>query len=443
MPVNIEINDANFSLGPISGFFYTVNKQINSLLQIEADGTVVNTFPMTRSQFRNPILELHYDGTFFWTMEALPSDLGMVIKKWRLHPHKTASFPNVTPSEFRWQDEVTLLNLPSIIYESEAFCVEHYHRFIEGAPLQGSSIIKLDDVTDIDLGDVLYLGPSDFAGFIGNEEEITVQGINTSTDEISFFKQGGLENSYGPGNEVDFQKGLWVFSDHSFSGNRDNRGAIVKFEYPGLNLATIDTGAKYSGVTAADFDQTSISFVRGPMIMKLNLNTTTFDLESSLEANLMESNKFDLIKAYDLISDLGNNLYYKLQQKETTEDIATGTLTTVNFSPVYNFQTMPTLSFVNSTGLRFEPTRFAITGASTSSRGFTVFAETRDQYNFPVLGKSIQFSNTIATPPSDPGIPGTMDPAVDVTNVSGTARSEFTPSSTPNDIILNVKAKVL
>ncbi|KKN04607.1 hypothetical protein LCGC14_1095690 [marine sediment metagenome] len=442
MPVNIEINDSNFSLGPINGFFYTVNKQINSLLQIEADGTVVNTFPMTRSQFRNPILELHYDGTFFWTMEELPSNLGMVIKKWRLHPHKTADFPNAAPSEFRWQDEITLLNLPNIKYQSEAFCVEHYHRSIQGAANQGDFTIKVSDVTDIDLGDVLYLGPSDFAGFIGQEEEITVLGINTSTKDISFFKQGGLESSYGPGNDVDFQKGLWVFNDHSFSGTRDDRGSLIKFEYPSLNLATIDTGAKYSGVTAADFDLTSLIFVRGPMIMKLNLNTTTFDLESSLEANLIQSNKYQLIKVYDLISDLANNLYYKLQQKETTEDLSTGTLTTVDFTPDYNFQIQPILPFVNSTALRFEPTRFAITGASPKSRKFTVYAEVRDQFNFPVLGKSIQFTNTVASE-GDPGIPGTMDPAVDVTNVSGTARSEFTPSATPTDIILNIKAQVL
>jgi len=115
MPVNIQINDGNFSFGPESGFFYTVSSSLNSLVQLEADGTVVNTFPISRSQLRNPVIELHYDGTFFWTLEKLPSDLGMVIKKWRLFPFKTAAFPSVSPSEFRWQDELTLLNKPNIL----------------------------------------------------------------------------------------------------------------------------------------------------------------------------------------------------------------------------------------------------------------------------------------------------------------------------------------
>ena len=78
---NIQVNDGNFSRGPDPDFFYTVSRSTNQLFKVEADGDVVFAYTMTRSQFRNPILELHYDGTFFWTMEKLPSELGMVIKR--------------------------------------------------------------------------------------------------------------------------------------------------------------------------------------------------------------------------------------------------------------------------------------------------------------------------------------------------------------------------
>ena len=40
MPVNIKINDGNFSFGPDTGFFYTVSKSLDALLKVEADGTV-------------------------------------------------------------------------------------------------------------------------------------------------------------------------------------------------------------------------------------------------------------------------------------------------------------------------------------------------------------------------------------------------------------------
>lgn len=442
MPVNIQIQDGNFSFGPETGFFYTVSFSLKSLLQVEADGTVVNTFPVSLSQLRNPVLELHYDGTFFWTLEKLPSDLGMVIKKWRLFPFPTATFPSVTPTEFRWQDELTLLNKPNIIYDGEAFVVEHYHRTMSGSQTQGSSLIQLNSVDDIEIGDVLYLGPSDFGGFEGNEESIVVGGINTSLNQISFFKQGGLENSYVGGDPVDFHKSLWFFNDHAYSGNEDQRGSLSKFELPSKNLTNVDTGAKYSSVTAADFDQTRISFVRSFQILTVNLANPTFDLESSLEANLVEANKYELIKVYDLISDLDNNLYYKLQQKETTENLGTGALTTTNFAPDYNFQTETNLSFVNSTAVRFENTRFSISDASPKSRGFTVFAEVRDQFNFPLLGESVQFTATQSSL-GDSGIPGTFSPAIDVTNVSGTARSVYTPSLTPTDFLLDITAEVL
>lgn len=442
MPVNIEINDGNFSFGPETGFFYTVSFSLNSLLQVEADGTVVGSFPIARSQLRNPVLELHYDGTFFWTLEKLPSDLGMVIKKWRLSPFPTAAFPSVTPTEFRWQDEITLLNKPNIIYDSEAFIVDHTHLTMDGAQFQGANSLKVNDVSNVEIGDVLYLGPSTFGGFEDNEESIVVAGKNSLTNTVTFFKQGGLENSYVGGDPVDFHTALWVFNDHSYSGDEDEKGSITRFELPSKNITNIDTGAKYAKVTAADYDNTKISFVRGFQIMTLDLTSTTFDLESSLEANLVEQNRYDLIKVYDLISDLGNNLYYKLQQKETTEDLGTGNLTTVNYSPVYNFQTETNLSFVNSISLRFESTRFAISDNSPKERGFTAFAEVRDQFNFPVLGRSVQFTATQSSL-GDPGIPGTFTPAVDITNVSGTARSVYDPSSTPNDFILDITAEVL
>ncbi|MBD3260705.1 MAG: hypothetical protein GF334_03375 [Candidatus Altiarchaeales archaeon] len=442
MPVNIQINDGNFSFGPESGFFYTISSSLDSLVQVEADGTVVNTFPISRSQLRNPVIELHYDGTFFWTLEELPSDLGMVIKKWRLFPFKTAAFPSVSPSELRWQDELTLLNKPNIIYQGEAFAIEHYHRTFDSSETQGSTSIRLDDASKVSPGTTLYLGPSSFGGFEGNEEKIVVQSVNPTTGDVSFVKQGGLENSYTSGDPIDFHTGIWFFNDHSFSGQSDNLGVLSRFAYPSKNLVRSDSGAKYSKVTAADFDGSKISFIRGPMLMTINIDTVSFDLESSLEANLIENNKYELIKVYDLISDLDNNLFYKLQQRETSEDLGTGSLTTDDFSPQFNFQTETDLPFVNSVSLRFEPSRFAITGSSPRTRGFTVFAELRDQFNLPVLGETVQFSAS-QSDLGDSGIPGTMNPAVDFTNVSGTARSVYTPSSTTNDFLVDIEADVL
>ena len=437
MPINIQIDDGNFSLGPTAGFFFTVDTSLDALLQVEADGTVVGSFPITNSQLRNPVTELHFDGTFFWTLEDLPSDLGLVIKKWRLFPFKTVAFPSVSPSELRWQDEITLINLPNIKYSAEAFVVEHYHREFDGSFLQGVNTIRLDDTTNLSLGTTLYLGPSAFGGFIGNEESIVVGGI--SGNDVSFVKGGGLENSYLSIDPVDFSKSIFLFNDHSFSGQEDNQGAIIQIAYPSKVQVRSDRGAKYSGVTAADFDSTIISFVRAYQIIQLDLTNPNFDLKSSAESNLVESDKVTLIKVHDLISDLSGSLYFKLQSKETTEDLGTGSLTTTDFDPEFNFQTTPTAPFVNSTALRMDK-RF--TEPLASAETIEVTAIIADQFNFPVFNESVQFSATLNAA-SDPGIPGTFSPTIVVTNVSGEAQSTYTPSSTETPILVDIQAEVI
>jgi len=438
MPINIKINDGNFSFGPETGFFYTVSKSLDSLVQVEADGTVVDTFIVTLSTLREDVKELHFDGTFFWTLEDLPSELGIVIKKWRLFPFKTTAFPSVTPSEFRWQDELTLLHRPNIRWVADAFAIEHYHREFDGSFLQGVSSIRLNDVSKISVGDIIYLGPSGFGGFIGNEEQITVLGI--SGTDIFFFKAGGLENSYLSQDPVDFSQGIFVFNQHSFTGNEDNVGTLVKFAYPEKIQVLADQGGKYANVTAADYDAPILSWVRAFQIIQLNIDSPTFDLNSSSESNLVESNKTDLIPVFDLISDLGADLYFKLQQKETVEDLGTGTLTTTDFDPKFNFQTIATLPFVNSVALEMETTRFTEPFASGDT--IPIRAKVRDQFNFAVFNKSVQFSATI-NPFSAPGVIGTFSPVIDITNASGIAETVYTPSITQDRVLVDIQAKVL
>lgn len=439
MPVNVQLSDGNFSLGPLAGFFYSVSGDLNALLQVEADGTVVNTFPVSLSQLRNPVTELHYDGTFFWTLEDLPSDLGIVIKKWRLHPHKTFALPSVTPIEFRWQDELTLIHGPNIRWSSEAFGVEHYHRTLDGSFLRGASTIRLNSVDQLAAGDVIHLGPSTFTGFVGNEESKTILSVNTSTRFVTF--NGTLENSYISTDPVDYHKSVWIFNDHSFSGTEDNRGTLVQFSWPDKLVFKVDGGGKYYNVKAADFDQTKLAWVRGPQILQVDVHGPTFDLTSSIEANLMDADFTTQLNVFDLIADLTGNIIYKLQDRETNENVSLGTYTTTIFSPqpTYNFQTQTTLPVVNSIALEFD-TRHIRPFPSADKINVTAFV--RDQFNLPVLAQSVQFTATLNTL-SPAGSPGTFSPSIVITSSSGTASSQYTPSSTPTDVLVDIKGTVL
>ena len=441
MPINVQLQDGNFSLGPISGFFYSISRSLNALVQVEADGTVANVFPMTLSRLRNAVVELHFDGTFFWSLEALPSDLGIVIKKWRLFPHKTFAFPSVIPTELRWQDELTLINGPTIRWESNAFAVQHYHRTFDSSFDRGEAVIELDDVTQINAGDILHLGPSSFGGFVGNEESIVVGSVNSNNNLISFSKPGGLENSYISADPIDFHKSLYLFNNHSFSGNEDGQGSFVEFELPNKQIVRSDKGKKYGDVGAADFDQTILAWSRSSQILQLDVFSPTFDLQSSLEANMMESNLTDTIEMFDMVADLDSNLFLKLQQKETTEDIGTGILTTSAFPDNrFNFQTQTTLAVVNSTALSFPDTR--ITTPAPAGDSFPVIAEIRDQFNLPAFGESVQFTAALNAL-SDSGSPGTFTSPTVVTNTSGIAETTYVPSITPTDVLVDITAKVL
>jgi hypothetical protein len=440
MPVNVQLNDANFSLGPQSGFFYSCSFGLQALLQLEADGTVVNTFPVRQSFFRKPVTELHFDGTFFWTLEDLPSNLGVVIKRWRLFPFKTVFFPNVTPIEFRWQDELTLINGPNMRWASDAFAIEHYHRELDGSFSQGSNTIRLNSVSNITPGMKLYLGPSGFGGFIGNEEEITVLGVNSITNDITFSKGGGLANSYLSQDPVDFHKTIYLFNDHAFGGTANNRGTIINFAYPAKTQEFSDLGGKYGSVTAADFFGGILSWVRAFQILELNITNPNFDLSASQESNLVEDDKNTLIEVFDIISDLDNTQYLKLQTKETNENLGTGTLTTTDFGGKFNFQSQPTGTFVNSVSMEFLPNRFVL--PFPDSNVINITTHVRDQFNFPVFNQTVQWSAAINTL-SDAGVAGTFSPSSAITNSSGIAETVYTPSSTLNDIIVDVTAEVL
>jgi len=441
MPINLKLSSGNFSLGPDSGFFYSLDNTLGGLVKVEADGTVVDIFPISNSQLRDDVIELHYDGTFFWSLEVLPSNLGIVIKKWRLFPFKTFAFPNVIPTELRWQDELTLISNNLIRWACNAFAVQHYHRFLDSSFNRGETIIELDSVDHISAGDILYLGPSSFTGFVGNEESIIVAGVDSINNKVSFSKPGGLENSYISNDPVDFHKSLYLFNDHSFTGKEDHLGTFVEFETSSKRQIRSDKGKKYGDVGAADFDNEILSWSKQQQILQLDVFSPTFDLQSSLEANMMEADLITIIEMFDIITDLDNDIIYKLQRKETTENIGTGFFTTITYPDgKFNFQTQTTLPVVNSTSLSFPVGRF--TTPLPAGDSFPVVARVRDQFNFPAFGESVQFT-AILNALSEPGSPGTFDSPTVVTNTSGIAETVYNPSSTPSDILVDITAKIL
>jgi len=439
MPDNVDLFDANFSFGPDAGFFYSCDFANQRLIRVTETGAFSGAFPVARSTFRTPIKELHFDGTFFWTLEDLPSDLGVVIKRWRLSPFPTAAFPSLIPLELRWQDELTLINSPNMQWAASAFAIEHYHLEFDGSADAGDTIVRVDDATNVTVGNKLYLGPSTDGVDGDNEEEITVLGVNTITGDISFSKGGGLENSFISGDPISLHKSIYLFNDNSFGGLEDGGGNLVNFSYPAKTENFTDNGARYASARAADFDETTLSWVRAFQIMDIVITNPGFDITNSQESNLVEDDFGTEIEVFDMISDFDNTRYLKLQTKETDEALDTGTLTTTDWGGKYNFQSQPRGSLVNSVAMEFSTNRFVLPQPSTNT--ITITTHVRDQFDFAVFNEEVRWSAAINAD-SDAGTVGTFSPNPVFTNSSGIAQTVYTPSSTPNDIIVDITADI-
>lgn len=431
MPENVKLDDGNFSRGPTAGNIYSIQRTNNQLVQVlEGNGSLVASFPLINSQLRNDVKELHFDGTHFWSLEDLPSDLGSVIKKWRLNPLPTSAFPLSSPSTLKWQDEVTIFNTNSLKVTSSAFCVEHFHLKFVGSSPAGSSQIVVDDASRINAGSILYLGPSTEGSSTNQEESVIVTGKSGNTVFIS----GTLKSSYSGNNPISLTLALWLFNDNGFTGSEDVAGSLIRIGYPAKTITRAITGAEYSKVAASDFDSNDIYFVRTDQIIRFDVDQNPFSLLSSMESNLRKSDKISSIEVFDMISEDSQNRHLKLQLEELDE--STVPFVDVSYSNgKYNFQQQTTIPLVNSIALSFDD-RFTRTSASSDT--VKVTTKVRDQFNFPVASISINYSATIF--PTFVGTPGTFSPTSSGTNADGVSETTYFPSATVEPILVNVKA---
>lgn len=436
MPFDLDklLDDGNFSFGPESGFFYTFHNSRKELLQLQTNGLEVDSFFVTGNVVRSQVKELHFDGTYFWTLENLVGGQGVSVREWRLSPVPSIGFSG-TPSEFRWINEINLINTPVVKFVSNAFCVEHYHITFAANANQGASSIQVSDASRIDVGDILNLGPSLASGFIDHEESFVVAGKSGNT--ISVGKIGGLTSGYLASDSIDFTKSIFVFNDHGLTGTADNQGLMVRISWPDLNIIDTDSGAHYNGVTAAAFEAGIVSFVRANQIMRISVDIPGLVILDSQEANLKQSDRFTDLTVFDLIDDVpNNNQYLKLQQKITDESIGI----TTDFSPEFNFQAHTVLSVVNSVTMEFSR---RIIGNLQSGDTISILGRVLDQYGLAALGQTVQFSAAVNSELSPGGgTIGTFNPVSSVTNVSGEVTTIYTPSSFSSDTYIDITATV-
>lgn len=427
---NVRFQEQNFTGDGI--YFYSMLDGSQVLQQKVDDGTVSFTYPLDTSVGGN-ILEMHWDGVYFWTLEDNGST-GFIVRKWAIE-----AFICKQKQVFEFNSGTTHN------YSSSSFAVEYYKLSV-GVNNNGSGGYT-HGLADINISDTSMLEPGDVVTFVRRNtstasrsgtsyvEQMVVQSVLSSTQvrftstmsadphgdgkgfrghDVDIDSMGG---SHPPTpDEVYVTKYLWVANNNSpgtmgvpalYKIRASNGSNVIQFS--GSQYASVGGMAfytKYSQGAGLDNDnttpynntivsdstaggkQTYLLIARGSILLFFNVSTNTVD--RSLVMNNIKVDTINVWPVYDMVV-LGtepNIVLYRLQQGTTYKD---SELDLQNESwSTYNYEKQLLRRVVNSISVTADPSIIPADGNSTA----TITATLRDQYNDLVpSGKTVNWSD--------------------------------------------------
>src|SRR3972149_7811889 len=187
----------------IDGYFYHIDSNAAVLFKKTDDGTNAFSYPLD-TPISYEVQSLEHDGEFFWSLEKVTGSNSIIFRKWEIE-------------EFvlKHVRKYELTETGSQKYDSDAFAVEHFHLTLSGSASQNQPILNLGNQGNarIDVGDILFLGPSTETGFEGLTEEATVLATSGFNNEYVILTDD-LDNSYSLGDSVSYSTKLWFFNQY-------------------------------------------------------------------------------------------------------------------------------------------------------------------------------------------------------------------------------------
>ena len=413
---NIRARKQNITM--VNGYFWTVDEDTDSVVIKTDDGTVAFSYPLDTT-IDNTVISLEYDGYNLWSMENTATDQ-MTIKRWYIHNYVCTL-----------RNTFNFIPSGSHKYDSEAFTIEHYHTTFSSYEGAGSSVLSVTDGSKISSGFTLVLGPNNN----GQIEEVTVSSAGVDYVNIN----GTTLYNHEAGTTVSFYKNIWMFNNYD---GIDATGAVYKFSaYTGSLINNYSGGAfkdvkssSFFGVPLYVFDTAvtstieprynSICYIKGTNMIFLNPD----DLNSSYGSMTMDNIEDDQatnIIVYDFAIE-GTNIY-RLQRKATYYG-STGTFD----DNTYNYQLSTLNAFITSISLSADPAILpANSGGSSSTANVT--AVVKDQFNLPIVGRMVYFTE------DDPN--GYVDPTNDSTNGNGIAVTVYTAGTSAREVRITSTAQ--
>lgn len=370
---NVNILYQNVSNGPDSGRVYTIDHTSDSLIvKTNPGGSVVNTIPID-TNVQNEILELEYDGYYFYTLSK--TSTGILINKWVLNSTGT-----LLQKLFGAQNEIILNNTFSRTYSSEAFAIHIYNTVLQNPVSVGATTVNITSVTDISIFDSIYLGPS--TANLGKREAFTVIGISGNTITLN----RPTLYAFGVGDEVIYRKNMYIFNN--FAGIDPNGGSLIIIDQFTGSIIAESNSNKWSQVSAASSYNGYLWFSRNSQLYQYKPIGANIGFNNSLLLNNIKSNKNDIIKVYDMI--ISNISVQKLQTEKTSfNTLADQFVDEVGANSRYQIE--EEFLAPNFKSISVDRTTNSVLLGDNKSCNFIVTA--LDQYNIPVFLRNLTVSD--------------------------------------------------
>ena len=432
-PVSSSIRQA---IEKIDGYYYVMDSASNSLLVKTDDGNTAFQYPLDTT-ISTPVKEIKHDGAYFWTLQSGTGHF--YIRRWFIQNYLC-----------KLQSTIDLTNNVDDTFSSDTMAIEHYHRKLTAPATISGTSIELDSTDRMPgAGGKLFLGPSTSLGYEGLYEERSVASVSGTTVNFS----GDLDYSYATGDMCHFNTKIWLFNN--FNRTASNEGAVYEIDSriaDTLGTVTIDSDAAWgtdltvypgtefkniTGATYATYNYYSPSsgvVTPTPLLMFVYSSNLLF-LDTSQAGNsvldlaaMQEVYKADdanlwtvlNITVEDTYSDvetdesikIKRDTLYRLQDGVTYGGVDQTTNSTINYA-------MTTMKpYVFSIGLSVTPAVISADSTATAA----VVATVRDQYNLPVSGVSVAFTENDSVDAPD----GAEIVSPISTNTNGQATTTFT-----------------
>jgi hypothetical protein len=349
-----NLNLRKFNMTFDGSYFYMLDENNDVLLQKLSDGGTAFSYPLD-VVIGNAVISLEYDGINFWSLQNITG--GASIKRWQIENNivELKDTFNFTPN-----------------FSSEAFTVEHYHDTLASGIMASSSVIYLNEYTNmVASGVVLTLGPNSLDQY----EEVSVNTISGAQIILA----SGTQNSYSINDSVNFYNHLWIFNSYG-------DGTLHKIDaYTGSNIITY-SGSEYDNITACTFSTVkgtlpstvdALVYEKNTNLKYLNVNTMSLYGTMALDNFQPPSTN---IKIYDLA--IADTNIYRLQKAARYYES--------NYSWTnYNYVLSTSRRFLDTVSISAYPVILPANGVNTTK--ITMLVD--DQYGDGVWNKPVFFTD--------------------------------------------------